>query len=141
MNRRAQLVLLWLLATAFVGCGGGNGLPADVVRHLAEAGIPCTPERVHAPWSSRGGYLVMRYSAETATNIIARLRLEAVPLDDPAWLAARRTLDRADGIQEVWGVHGRPAQLRLKNGGQLEHLYLVRTADGLMLLVAEYAYG
>jgi hypothetical protein len=39
------------------------------------------------------------------------------------------------------GNGGRPTQFRLKSGGQFEFFYLVVTKDGMLYLVAEYAYG
>ena len=45
------------------------------------------------------------------------------------------------GVKEMWGITGRPPQFRLQNGGQFEYFCLVVTGDGLMYLVAMYAYG
>lgn len=53
-------------------------------------------------------------------------------------------IDRAGGVTTVrasWGIAGRLTQLKLKSGGQLECLYLLIRADGLMHFVAEYTYG
>jgi hypothetical protein len=135
------LAVMLGVAAMLTGCGRGNGLPADLVSHLAQRGINITPSRVQAPLSSRGGYVVTGYSAHTATNIIGTFKLEATQPGDRQW---RWAVDRAGGVgavKEVWGVAGRPAQFKLKSGGQFEYFYLLITEDGLMYLVAEYAYG
>ena len=44
-------------------------------------------------------------------------------------------------VKELGGVTGRPAQFKLKDGGQFEYFYLMVTENGLMYLAAEYAYG
>ncbi len=129
------------VVSILTGCGRGNGLPGELTSHLAERGIKITPTRVYAPVSSRGGYVVTRYSPETATNIIGTFRLARIQPDERQW---RHALERAGGpgtVKELWGVSGRPAQFKLKNGGQFEYFYLLITEDGLMYLVAEYAYG
>ena len=41
----------------------------------------------------------------------------------------------------LWGISGRPVQLRLKDGAQLEYLYLLTTQEGQTYLITEYAYG
>jgi hypothetical protein len=84
---------------------------------------------------------VARYSAQTVTNIVATFKLERI---GPENRQRQRAIDQAGGAvtaKELWGVAGRPSQLKLKNGAQFEYLYLLITADGLMYLIAEYAYG
>ena len=137
------LVLAFLLvgATILGGCRRGNGLPSELTGHLAAQGITITPVRVHAPLSSRGGYVVAQHSSVTATNIITTFKLQRIAPDDEQW---SRTIEQAGGVtgvKEIWGIAGRPAQFRLKNGGQFEYFYLVVTEDDLMYLVAMYAYG
>jgi len=84
---------------------------------------------------------VTPYDPQTAANIIAVFGLETIQPDASPW---RLALERAGGVaspKELWGVSGRPAQLKLKNGDQFEYLYLLVTTDGWMYLLAEYAYG
>ena len=135
------LVLVLALAALLSGCGRGNGLPTDLKSHLAGRGIRIAPLRVHAPVSSRGGYVVARCDPQIATNIVATFKLERIQSDDRQW---RWAIDRAGGTappKELWGATGRPTQFKLKNGGQFEYFYLLITDDGLMYLIAEYAYG
>jgi hypothetical protein len=137
----SRLALILAGASILSGCGRGNGLPTDLTRHLAERGIKIVPSRVQAPVSSRGGYIVARYDPQIVTNIIATFKLESVRADDRQW---RWAIDRTGGTvapKELWGVAGRPAQFRLKRGGQFEYFYLLITHDGLMYLIAEYSYG
>ena len=139
----ASCVLALLLAAAVMpgGCRRGNGLPSDLIRHLAGQGITITPVRVHAPLSSRGGYVVAQYSPAVATQIVATFKLQRIAPDDAQW---GRTIEQAGGVagvKEMWGITGRPVQFKLKNGGQFEYFYLMVTEDNLMYLVAMYAYG
>jgi hypothetical protein len=143
MLRRTSFALALMLTTAslLTGCGRSNGLPSDLTSHLAQQGIKITPLRVHAPWSSRNGYVVARYAPEIATHLVVTFKLQRIQPDDRQW---SRVIDRAGGVgsvKELWGATGRPAQFKLRNGGQFEYFYLIITEDGLMYLVAEYAYG
>ena len=141
MMHQATHVLALLLALILVGCGRGNGLPSDLQRHLAQAGIHITPQRTQAPLSSRGGYVVVDYSPAVATNIINKFQLLQVAPDDRQWGMVIERLGNLPMIKEIWGIGGRPTQFRLKDGAQFQSFYLVITKDGLMYLVAEYAYG
>ena len=135
------LALMLTVASMLSGCGRGNGLPTALTSHLAERGIHIVPLRVRAPVSSRGGYIVARYDRRIVTNMIATFKLERIRSDDRQWQWA---IDRAEGAvapKELWGVAGRPAHFRLKDGGQFEYFYLLITDDGLVYLIAEYSYG
>ena len=136
-----QKLLGFLLAASLAGCGRGNGLPADLISHLAREGIAITPQRAHAPLSSRGGYVVVDGSPSVTTNIVAKLKLQQVTPEDRQWSFVLQRVGDLPGIKEMWGIAGRPTQLRLKNGGQFEFFYVVVTLDGRIYLVAEYAYG
>ncbi|HOC58083.1 MAG TPA: hypothetical protein PKI20_20865 [Verrucomicrobiota bacterium] len=141
--RKITCYLALILATALIvgGCSRDNGLPKELIGHLAAKGIKITPSRAQAPLSSRGGYIVARYNAQTVTNIVATFRLERIEQDNRQW---RWAIDKAGGTvapKELWGVAGRPAQFKLKSGAQFEYFYLLITADGLIYLIAEYAYG
>jgi hypothetical protein len=126
-------------ATLLGGCGRGSGLPSDLIGHLARQGISITPTRVHAPLSSRGGYVVAQHSASVAANIITTFKLQRMTLEDAHWVIERA--EGLTGVKEIWGVADRPAQFRLRGGGQFQYFYLIITEDGFMYLVAEYAYG
>jgi len=138
------LIVLLLLAgaagAAMLGsCGRGNGLPEDLIGHLAGLGITITPTRVHAPLSSRGGYVVAQYSAAIAANIVTTFKLQRITPED-----AHSVIERAGGltgVKEIWGLTNRPAQFRLRGGAQFQYFYLIITEDGFIYLVAEYAYG
>jgi hypothetical protein len=123
------------------GCSRDNGLPKELMRHLTDRGIQITSTRAQAPLSSRGGYIVAAYNAQTVTNIVATFKLEKIESDNRQW---RWAIDKAGGAvapKELWGAAGRPAQFKLKSGVQFEYFYLLITVDGLMYLIAEYAYG
>lgn len=133
---------LVLAAGLFVGgCSRDNGLPKELLSHLADRGIQITSTRAQAPLSSRGGYVVAQYNAQTVTNIVATFKLEKIESENRQW---QRAIDKTGGAvapKELWGVAGRPAQFKLKSGAQFEYFYLLITVDGLMYLIAEYAYG
>jgi hypothetical protein len=132
-----MLAAVWILT----GCSRSNGFSSELTSHLARQGIKIAPVRVHAPSSSRGGYAVVRYTPQAATNIVATFKLERVQPDDRQWRWAIERAGGVAGVKELWGITGRPAQFKLKNGGQFEYFFLLITENGLMYLVAEYAYG
>jgi len=132
-----MLAAAWILSA----CDRSNGLPSELTGHLARQGIKITPARVHAPSSSRGGYVVIRYTPQTATDIVATFKLERVQPGDGRWRWAVERAGGVTGVKELWGVTGRPAQFKLKNGGQFEYFFLLITEDSLIYLVAAYAYG
>ena len=123
------------------GCSRDNGLPKELTSHLADRGVQITPIRAQAPLSSRGGYVVAQCNAQTVTNIVATFKLERIGSDNRQWQWAIDKTGGAVAPMELWGVAGRPAQFKLKSGAQFEHFYLLVTANGLMYLIAEYAYG
>jgi hypothetical protein len=142
MNKGSYFPALVLAAGLFAGgCGRDNGLPKELTGHLADRGIKIAPTRAHGAPSSRGGYVVAQYNAQTVTNIVTTFKLERIEPDNRQWQWA---IDKTGGgitTKELWGVAGRPAQFKLKSGPQFEYFYLLITADGLMYLIAEYAYG
>ena len=108
-------------------------MPKELISHLSDRGIQIVPTRTEAPLSSRGGYVVAQYSEQVVTNIVATFKLEKVAVENRQW---QRAIDQAGGAivpKELWSVTGRPAQFKLKSGGQFEHFYLLITADGLIL--------
>ena len=135
------LAIFLTVAIFLSGCGRGNGLPSDLTGHLSAHGIKIVPSSVHAPLSSRAGYITARHDAQLSANIISTFKLEKIPTEDRMWKFA---IDRA-GInatpKEVWGIAGRPTQFKLKNGGQFEYFFLMIAEDNSMYLIAEYAYG
>jgi hypothetical protein len=73
------------------------------------------------------------------TRLVAALGLVVVDSYDPIF----RTISGrvAAEPKALRGISGRPAQLRLRNGAQLEYLYLLTTQDGRSYIITEYAYG
>ena len=116
-------------------------MPGDLTDLLKAHDILVQPSRSHAPHSQRGGFLVAKYDAEVAVKIISAFGLKKLPADDPAWGLRAPAVGAPVAVKELWGVSGRPAQLKLKDGAQFEYFYLLVTPDGEMYLVAEYAYG
>ncbi|MFA6294204.1 MAG: hypothetical protein WC637_20605 [Victivallales bacterium] len=99
------------------------------------------PSRVHAPLSSRAGYIVARHDAQLSAKIISTFKLEKIHTEDCQWKFA---VDRAELTvtpKELWGIAGRPIQFKLKNGGQFGYFFLMITEDNSMYLIAEYSYG
>ena len=139
MNYR--LALLLAAATILGGCGRDNGLPRELISHLSNRGIKITPSRVRAPLSSRGGYIVAPFDPRIATTIVSTFKLERIEADDHQWRMAIGQTDGTAAPKELWGVSGRPPVFKLKSGGQFEYFYLLITTDGMMYLIAEYAYG
>ena len=132
-------VLLPLLA--LTGCGRGNGLPGDLVAHLAARGIAIDPLRAEAPLSSREGWVALKERAGLAERLVKTFTLAPVLGRDPNWDQAKVTLPAGVKVRQAWGVQGRPAQFKLADGGQFEYFYLALTADGELYLLAAYAYG
>lgn len=122
-------------------CGRDNGLSSDLTTHLKAHGIIVQPTRIHAPLSSRAGFLVMRHDAGTVAAIVATFRLKQIAPDDRGWAAAAQAVGPSIAAKEIWGASNRPPQFKLKDGGQFEYFYLLVTIDGEMYLFAEYAHG
>jgi len=136
-----HLALTTIVLAICVGCGGGNGLPQDLARHLAENTITLKVMRSQAPLNSRGGYVIAQHEVPTANTIVSTFKLQRLPADEPGWqeMAARWKVGAKPTA--IFGATGRPPALKLKNGSQFEYLYLVVMGDGTMWLFAEYAYG
>lgn len=121
------------------GCGRDNGLPVDLTEHLVRNGISVDLTGSEAPWSSRAGLVFFEAAPDIERAIIAAFELEPVERDSPEFeLVTGRVVATAKAL---WGTTGRPATLRLEDGGQFEYLYLLQTEEGRTYLVAEYAYG
>ena len=138
---RWLLALSTILLAICLGCGRRNGLPQDVARHLADNGITLKVTRSHAPLSSRGGYLIAQHDIAAAKKIVSTFNLPPVPTTEPAWQRTAEQWKIAAKPTAIFGATARPTALKLKNGSQLEYLYLVVMDDGTMWLFAEYAYG
>lgn len=142
MKKFGGWMMLSLLAGWLAGgCSLDNGLPKELLGHLADRGIKVVPSRVQAPLASRAGYVVARYQAQTVTNLVATFKLERITSADPRWRLAIGKVGATVIPQELWGVAGRPPQFKLESRGQFEYFYLLITTDGQMYLIAEYAYG
>ena len=137
---KLQLVVVAIgLAAIPVGCGRGNGLPGDLKDLLARNGIAVHVRGFEAPLSSRAGFVFFDQDPAMEAMIVARFNLQKTEPDsaDYRFISARVPGKPKD----VWGIAGRPAKLKLDDGGQLEYLYLITTSDGRTYLAAEYAYG
>jgi hypothetical protein len=142
MSKASYGLALALAAGLFAGgCSRDNGIPKELTSHLADRGIQITSTRAQAPLSSRGGYVVAQYNAQTVINIVATFKLEKIGSENRQWQQAIDKTGGAVAPKELWGVVGRPVQFKLKSGAQLEYFYLLITADGLIYFIAEYAYG
>lgn len=121
------------------GCGRGNGLPGDLKNLLARNGIAVHVRGFEAPLSSRAGFVFFDHDPAIQALIVARFNLQRTEPDsrDYSFVASRVPVRPKD----VWGIAGRPAKLKLDDGGQFEYLYLITTSDGRTYLAAEYAYG
>ena len=138
---RVRLLFSTLLLVLCIGCHRGNGLPQDLTQHLADNGITLNVTQSHAPLSGRGGYVIAPHTVAAAKTIVSTFNLQPVPMADSAWQRIAQQWKIAAKPTMIFGSTGRPAALKLKNGSQFEHLYLVIMPDGTMWLVAEYAYG
>jgi len=127
------------IALLLGGCGRDNGLPKDLTDHLAAYGIKLHPLGSHAPLSSRAGYIVLDQNPDFETRIIAAFGLKEIDPQDPLYGFVSRQVSAKPVA--VWGITGRPENLKLANGGQFEYLCLLTAADGHTYLCAEYAYG
>ena len=135
---RIIALLLAILVTA-TGCARDNGLPGDLSDHLAAFDVAVEFAGSDAPVSSRAGMVFFATDSALEQRIIAALALTPVPSGSPEYDdIAGRVEERA---AMLWGAAGRPPKLKLRDGGQLEYLYLLRTAAGKTYLIAEYAYG
>ncbi len=147
MNRNDRLsavlgrAALCIVAVVLSGCSLDNGMPQDLVDHLKARHILVQPTRVHAPLSQRGGFVVTRYDAQVVAAIVSAFSLEPIQADDPHWVTTAQTIGATVAAREIWGVSGRPVQLKLQDDGQFEYVYLLVAQDGDVYLFAEYAYG
>lgn len=142
LRRSLRAALLILLAGMLPsGCVRDNGLPRDLVSHLAASGIVVRPVRTHAPWSERGGFVIVAPAEHLVETIVSTFALESVPADDSrrALLAARFGGIAITG--DLWGIAGRPTSFKLVDGAQFEFFYLHVTPSGEIQLFAEYAHG
>jgi hypothetical protein len=116
------LRLTLLLAGISLLCGCSNGLPSDLVGHLANRGIQVAPAKVHASSSSRTGNILVPYSTETATNIITTFKLQRIQPEDRQWSWAISRVGELSSVKKLWGLSGRPTQFKLGSGRQFESL-------------------
>ena len=145
MSLRPYVKLLFFLL-AMVGGGFiyfyGNGVPSSITRLLAAQNINIDITHRDAPLSSRAGFVEIVATPGLAEQIIDAFGLKTV--EPESYILSVATSDLkvpSSPVTAAWGIHGRPPVLRLSDGSQFEHLYLVKTEDGRLLLFAEYAYG
>lgn len=130
-----------VMATAMLlgACGRGNGLPDDLAAHLAGHGISAPFSGFEAPLRSRAGLVFFGSDPVIEAKIIAEFHLKKIQREDRQFAFITTRIHGKP--KALWGISGRPSQLRLKNGAQFEYLYLLTTADGRTFLLAEYSYG
>lgn len=136
---RLRAAALAALLAAVPACGRGNGLPGDLTAHLAARGLEVHPTSFHAPLSSRAGHLVLPADPALEARIVAAFGLRRIEPGESLHSFVTRRVPAAPGT--LWGITGRPPELRLRNGGQLESLFLLTTPGGPTYLLSEYAYG
>lgn len=141
MTLSASRAVLGLVATAIIvsACGRGNGLPPDLANHLADRGIPISISGFDAPLSSRGGFVFFEEDPSAEAKIVAEFGLKEIDRKDRMFLFVSGKIPEKPKV--LWGVAGRPKSLRLKDGAQLEFLYLLTTFEGRTYIFSEYAYG
>ena len=139
MAALALLAIVVIGLSLSAGCVRDNGLPQDVVRLLDGRGAKVEVISANAPLSSRKGTLAVAADTQTRQQIVDGLQLAQIVPSDPRFSALGKDIGSAPAA--VWGIAGRPAQLRLHDGSQLEYLYLLTTDDGRTYIVAEYSYG
>ena len=92
-----------------------------------------------APLSSRAGHIYFEEDPRIEQEIIAKFNLRKVQQGSPEFESISTQV--AEKPKALWGVSGTPAELKLKDGGQLDYLYLLKTMEGRTYLFAQYAYG
>lgn len=132
-------VLTLAMMLVLCGCARDNGLPGDVTDHLAAHDVQVEFLGADAPPSSRAGMVYFDTDPAVEQRIVAALHLEPVSPGTPAFDDISGRVPERPAM--LWGASGRPPKLKLRDGGQFEYLYLLRTADGRTYLFAEYAYG
>jgi len=137
--QRVALVVALLLVLSVSGCAKGGRTGADAVELMESQGIRVSVIAAEAPASSRSGLLELQPDPAAEASIVREFGLSSLDPDDPR---LEQVIARIPGsVALVWGVQGRPPQLKLSDGGQFETFYLVTTTDGRTYLLVEYAYG
>ena len=89
--------------------------------------------------SSREGLVLVAPDPALEAGIVREFGLERI---EPGSAAGRFVATKISATPAaIWGLAGRPANLRLGNGAGFEYLFLVKTTAGRTYLVAAYAYG
>ncbi len=138
--RITHLVLVAVgIAALAGGCGWNNGLPYDLMGHLARHGISVRVLGSDAPLRSRAGFVFFNQDPDIEAKIIAEFDLRKIEPNNSAFNVIPALVTGKP--KTLWGIGGRPAKLKLKGGAQFEYLYLLTTEDGRTYLLACYAYG
>lgn len=137
MNRRLFFGCIACACTA--GCSFDNGLPEAIAQLLKSNRIDWPIQTSHAGIGTRRATLSLASNEEAQTKTIEALQLPIVEQDSEQykWLAQQLHLRP----MAAWGLAGRPPQLRLAGGRELEYFYLVQTSDENMLILIAYAYS
>lgn len=131
------LICLTLVCLIQTGCNNDNGLPDDLIGHLTAHGIAISVVGSDAPLRSREGYISFAHDPVSEAKIVDEFNLIAIPPSEAALVTNRLSIK----VQSAWRITGRPATLKLKNGSQLEYLYMVVDEDGQAYIFSQYAYG
>jgi len=135
----AALAVAGVLFLGTAGCAQGGRLRADVTELMETHGVRVSVIAAEAPASSRSGLLELQPDPAAEASIVREFSLLSLEPDDPR---LEQVIARVPGnVALVWGVQGRPPQLKLSDGGQFETFYLVTTTDDRTYLLVEYAYG
>jgi hypothetical protein len=120
------------------GCTRDNGLPTDLTAHLGIHGIHVRSSVSQVPLSSRAGSVSFDRDPAIEARIVSEFHLKKIAPGDPRFSVYVGQIDEKPIF--LYGTGGRPATLKLKDGAQLEYLYLLMTEKRCHLF-AEYAYG
>lgn len=137
MNRRFFFGCIACACTA--GCSFDNGLPELIAQLLNSKSIDWPIQTSHAGLGTRRATLSLIPNPEAQTRTIEALELPALEQDSKQynWLVQQLHLRPL----AAWGLAGRPPQLRLAGGQELEYFYLLQTSEENMVILVAYAYS
>jgi hypothetical protein len=132
-------ILLALVGSG--GCARPAGAATALCGILDRMGVAVVPTTTDESAGRRDGSLAAPWNQDLHERLIASFGLRRYEEDDPARASVLGRLPDGASAAEIWGVTGRPPQLRAAGDVQLESLFVVKTSDGRMILLTEYAYG
>jgi hypothetical protein len=135
---KQHLIIAIAILLLAEGCRWDNGIPTDLINHLAIHGIDLRASGSQAPLFGRSGFVFFDRNPALEGKIVTKFQLEKIAPGDPRFsFYAGQTVEKPVSL---WGIGGRPDNLKLKDGAQFEHFYLLIT-EKRCYLFAEYAYG